>query len=165
MRKMLAIAIAVILFGCDFKVPLVEAPALEIDKSLIGLWEATENGKQPERLLVLPLGTREYMVSYPAGAKDGLFARACLARCGEMTLVQLEWIGTAEGKLADDGDRRVYQVAKHSLENDKLEVRMLSTSLVDKEATSTAQLRKTIEKNRDHEDLFGEPTVFQRVKS
>jgi hypothetical protein len=36
---------------------------------------------------------------------------------------------------------------------------------VDKEATSTAQLRKTIEKNRDHEDLFGEPTVFQRVKS
>ncbi len=67
-----------LLIGCDYTVPLVTTPETEIDSSVLGLWQSsTENG-QTEQLLVLPLDKHEYLVSYPSGAKDAMFARASL---------------------------------------------------------------------------------------
>jgi hypothetical protein len=151
---------AVLLVGCDFTVPLVTTPRIEIDKSVIGLWQtSTEDGKI-EQLLVLPLDNKEYLVSYPT-TKDGMFARACLCRTDGKTLVQLKWFGNAEGNPPDDN--RVYQFLSYSVSGDKLTIRMLNSDVVNKDATSTKELAKSIAANRDNPNLFKPGGVFTKV--
>ena len=45
MKKLLIMIACLLLMGCDYTVPLVTAPAMEIDKSVLGLWQTTEDGK------------------------------------------------------------------------------------------------------------------------
>src|SRR5580658_2328884 len=107
MKKLFIILVWGLLAGCDYTVPLVKTPGTEIDKSVLGLWQRPIAEGKIEQLLVLPLDKNEYLVSYPLDAKEGMFARACLCRTDDKTLVQLKWFGTAEGKLPDD--ERVFQ--------------------------------------------------------
>ena len=126
------------------------------------MWQSsTENG-QTEQLLVLPLDTYEYLVSYPSRAKDAMFARACLCRAGDKTLVQLKWFGTAEAELPEDG--RVYQFLTYSVKGDQLTVRLLNSEIVNKDAVSADELAKSIAANRDKPNLFKEGIVFTKVK-
>jgi hypothetical protein len=161
MKKLLIALAAVLLAGCDYTVPLVTTPGIEIDKSVLGLWEATENDGKTEQLAVLPLDKNEYLVSYPNAAKDGLFARACLCRTDDKTLVQLKWVGGADGKAPDDN--RVYQFLSYSVSGDKLTVRMLNTDVVKGDVASTKDLAKAIADNRNNPKLFNEATVFTKV--
>ncbi len=161
MKRLLVMLAGVLLIGCEYTVPLVRTPRLEIDKSVLGLWQrSTEDGKT-EQLLVLPLDKKEYLVSYPSDAKDGMFARACLCRTDNKTLVQLKWFGTAEGKLPDDN--RVYQFLSYSISGDKLTVRLLNSDVVNKDVVSTKELAKSIAANRDNPNLFKDGMVFTKV--
>jgi hypothetical protein len=104
------------------------------------------------------------LVSYSSNAKnreDGLFARACLCQAGGKTLVQLKWLGNAQGNAPDDN--RVYQFASYSVSGDKLTVRLLNTDVVNKDVASTEELAKAIAANKDKTNLFGEVTVFTKV--
>jgi hypothetical protein len=162
MKKWLIMLACGLLAGCDYTVPLVTTPEIEIDKSVLGLWQtSTENGKT-EQLLVLPLDKNEYLVSYPANTNDGMFARACLCRTGDKTLVQLNWFGTAEGKLPDDN--RVYQFLTYTNTGDTLTIRLLNTDVVSKDVASTKELAKAIAANKDDAKLFKEATVFRKVQ-
>jgi hypothetical protein len=162
MKKWLIMLACGLLAGCDYTVPLVTTPEIEIDKSVLGLWQtSTENGKT-EQLLVLPLDKNEYLVSYPANTNDGMFARACLCRTGDKTLVQLNWFGTAEGKLPDDN--RVYQFLTYTNTGDRLTIRLLNTDVVSKDVASTKELAKVIAANKDDAKLFKEATVFRKVQ-
>jgi hypothetical protein len=161
MKKLLLMLACGLLFGCDYTVPLVTTPAIEIDKSVLGLWQrGLEDGKT-EQLLVLPLGKNEYLVSYPLDVKDGMFAKACLCSAGGKTLVQLKWFGNAKGELPDDN--RVYQFASYSVTGDKLTVRMLNIEVINKDVASTEELAKSIVANKDKPNLFNEGMVFTKV--
>ncbi|MEI7436549.1 MAG: hypothetical protein WCL16_07050 [bacterium] len=161
MKKFMALIACSMLVGCDYTVPLVKTPALEIDPGIVGLWQRSKTDGQAESLLVLPLGRLEYMLSFPAGSKDAMFARACLVRIGKQTLVQLEWLGTAQGKVPED--TRVFQFAAYALAGDTISISMLNTGIVKNEATSTAALTKSIADNQGNPDLFKEKMIFKKV--
>ena len=161
-HKIPTILLASVLFaGCDFTVPLVTTPGMDIDKSILGVWQATGDDGKVEQLLVLALDAREYLVSYPSASKDGMFARACLCRTDDKTLVQIKWLGKADGTTADDG--RVFQFASYTVSSDKMSVRFLNNEVVNKDAASSAELAKSIAANRGKPDLFGTTTVFTKV--
>jgi hypothetical protein len=161
MKKLLIMLACGLLAGCEYTVPLVTAPRMEIDKSVLGLWQRTTEDGKTEQLLVLPLDKNEYLVSYPSDSKEGMFARACLCRTAGLTLVQLKWFGTAEGKLPDDN--RVYQFASYSMTGDKLTVRLLNSDVVNKDVASKKELAKSIAANKDNPKLFKEGMVFSKV--
>jgi hypothetical protein len=145
-------------------VPLVEKPEIKIDRAPIGVWQQSsdDNEADPDRLLVLPLGETEYLVSFPAETRKAMFARACLAKIGGETLVQLRWFGTAQADLATDS--RVYQYAVFSVVKDTLSVRLLNTDVVPKTVKTSEELARAIAEGMDQPDLFREPMIFQRVE-
>ena len=91
-----------------------------------------------------------------------MFARACLGRAADRTLIQLKWFGTAEAKLPEDN--RVFQFVAYSVVGDRLTVRLLNSEVVSKEVASTDELTKAIAANRDNPKLFSEDMVFTKVK-
>lgn len=163
MKKLMAIVACGVLVGCDYTVPLVRTPALGIDSGVVGLWQRSKEDGQKESLLVLPLNKQEYMVSFPAGSKDAMFARACLCRTADKTLVQLEWVGTAQGKLPEGN--RVFQFATYAVGGDTITVRMLNADVVKKDAKSTDELANAIVNNKDTPDLLRDKMVFTKIKN
>ena len=159
---LLALTCAAVLAGCDYKVPLTEKPELPIDTHLVGAWERTTLEGAIQRLLVLPLGKNEYLVSFPAGSRDAMFARASLCKTAGLTLLQLDWFGTAQGDTPEDG--RVYQYASYSVKDDTLKGRLLNADVVDREASSTAALSAAIEANAENANLFREVWEFKKAK-
>jgi len=159
---LLALAVAAC-GGCDFTVPLTTAPALPMDQSLAGLWQSAQAGGPADELLVLPLGPLEMLVAYPAGKKDAMFARACLWRGAELTLVQLQWLGTARGVLPQDP--RVFQFASCQLEDGCLRVRLLNAEILPKDAQTAGELTRAIAKLRDDKNLFRPALEFRRIKN
>jgi hypothetical protein len=162
MKCMGVFLIGLILVGCEYTVPLVVKPEIEIDKAVLGVWEQRTEDNKPERLLVLPLDDKEYLVSFPSETDKAMFARACLVRIAGETLVQLRWFGTVQGDLARDN--RVYQYAVFSVVKDTLSVRMLNADVVPKTVKSPDELAGAIAEGMDQPDLFREPMVFQRVE-
>ena len=161
MKPFWIVTVCAMLVGCDFTVPLVTTPALDIDRAIMGVWARTNGQNQTERLLVLPLDQRQYLVAYPAGEAHTMYAKGCLAKCADKTFVQLEWFGTAEGKEPDD--TRVYQLVTYALKGDELTVRIVNTDVVRKDAKTSADLAKSIEENKAKPDLLGDPMVFKKA--
>jgi len=159
MKNLIVMIACGLLVGCDYTVPLVKTPAREIDSAAIGLWQ----GQQDENLLVLPLSKVEYLVSLPAGSKDALFARACACSSSDNSLVQLEWFGTAKGKLPD-GDGRIFQFAQYVITADTLSIRMLNPEVVKNTVKTSKELAKAIHDNHDNPNLFKSATVYKKVK-
>lgn len=159
---MVTLIVCMMMVGCDYTIPLTTVPGPEIEKGLTGLWERVKDKNPVERLLILPLDAHNYLVSFPAHKSDGLFAKATPCLCAGKTLVQVQWIGTAGGKLPDDN--RVYQVVSYGMAGDQLSIRLLNTAVIGKETQSTAELRRAIEKNIGRADLFNEPLVFTRSR-
>ncbi len=155
-------AAAALVAGCDYTVPLVETPAAEIDAAVAGVWQRPGADGKSERLLVLPLGSREYLVSFPAGTEGAMFARGCLWRDGNIVLVQLDWIGTAQGKLPED--ERTYQYAAYALDGGTLRIRLLDPAVVPRDAATAEDLRRAIAENMDNPRLFRDEMVFTRVR-
>jgi hypothetical protein len=162
MKRLMLLVACGLLAGCDYTVPLVTSPEIALDKNLLGLWQRTAEDGKEESLLVLPLGRKEHLIWFPANNKESGFARACLCRTAGRTLVQLEWIGTPQGKLPDDS--RVFQYATYSVAGDTLTVRLLNPEVVNKDAKSSAELASAIAQNTGRPDLFREPMVFRQLK-
>ncbi|MDX1594367.1 MAG: hypothetical protein R3298_08960 [Gammaproteobacteria bacterium] len=157
-----AAVLAVVLVACDYTVPLVESPTHAIDASAVGLWQRTTPDGRKERLLVLPLGENEYLVSFPAGSDKAMFARAAHWRGASVPLVQVDWFGTAEGRLPDD--RRTFQYADYAVRGDALEIRLLDPEVVPKTVATAEALADAIARNADHPGLFREPLRFRRAE-
>lgn len=162
MKPFLPLLLAVVLVGCEYTVPLVANPEIALDPTVVGVWKREGQGGREERLLVLPLGETEYLVSFPAQAAEAMFARACLARVGEETLVQLRWLGTARGVLPEDG--RVYQYATFWVTEGTLTVQMLNSAVVSKDIPSSEGLFRAIAAQMEHPDLFHDPMVFEKIE-
>ena len=148
--------------GCDYTTPLVTKPEIEIDQSLVGLWQSTKPGGPADKLLVLPLNPREYLVSYPAGKDDAMFGRGCLWRGAGLTLVQLDWFGTARAVLPED--RRTFQFAAYTVAGGQLSVRLLNADVVKNDVQTPEELAKAIAAHQDDEALFREALLFKKIK-
>ena len=149
------------LLGCDYTVPLLSTPTADIDGSALGLWQRTKDDGSTEELLVLPLSRKEYLVSYPAGNATSMFAKACLWHSGTMTLVQLNWFGTA--KAESPKDKRTYQFAAYTVAGDEIRIRLLNTKVVNKDIGSSEALLKAIEENKSNPSLFRQKMLFKKV--
>jgi hypothetical protein len=162
MKMAIVTALCAFLIGCEFTVPLVEEPTTKINPALLGLWQHSKEDGKVEKLLILPLGEREYLVSWPANVQDALFARACLTETGGIPIAQLKWFGTAEGTPPDD--ERVYQLATYALDDQQLTIRMLNADLVGRDAPSSEALEAAIIRNTAAANLFHESMVFRKVQ-
>lgn len=151
--------VGILLIGCEYSVPLVEQPGMEIDPALIGVWERTSRSGPDERLLVLPLDETEYLVSLSAG-EHTIYARACLAEVAGTTLVQVRWIGTGKGELP--GEHPAYQFAVYSIEGETLTLRRLNTQVVDATLRSSSELAGAVAEQINHPDLFAHEMVLER---
>ncbi len=161
MKKMIIACAACALFaGCDYTVPLVKSPETPIDPAVVGVWQRTVAEGKKESLVILPMGEREYLVVFPSGSDDAMFARACLWRNAGVTLVQLDWVGTMQGKRPDDN--RTFQFASYSVDSKQLTLRMLNTGVVAKDVASSEALAKAIADNKKTPGLFREEMVFQK---
>lgn len=160
---LLILASALSLVGCDFKVPLCTTPDTAIDPALLGVWECAEQGGKVDRLLVLPMGAREYLVSYPAGGEHAMFARACGVTLDQQPLVQLNWLGNAEGARPDDS--RTFQYAGYVVTGGVLRVRMLNAEVLNREAATRRELIRSFRAHRADESCFKEEMVFRKVPS
>ena len=162
-RMMIVSAVCVLLAaGCDYTVPLVKTPNLPVDSAVVGLWRRTAGDNTGERLLVLPLSKQEYLVVFPAGTKDAMFARGCLWRDGDTPVVQLDWFGTGRGSLPDD--HRTFQYATYALDQDTLSIRLLNPDVVAADITASDALADAVTDHKNHPDLFREKMVFEKIK-
>ena len=161
MKALLLLTFCILVAGCDYTVPLATTPDLDRDPALIGLWQTKADDGKPQSLLVLPLGIREYLVSFPAGTSDAMFARAFLFRTVDRTLVQVEWIGTAAGKVPED--RRVYQYAAYTLTANELSLRLLNPDVVKRDAVSAGDLTLAMADHAKDSDAFRKPMVFTKT--
>lgn len=91
-----------------------------------------------------------------------MFAKGCLWRSAVVTLVQLDWFGTAQGKLPEDG--RTFQFVSYTVKGDALRLRLLNPDVVAKEIRSTEALAKAIAGSQDNPRLFRDEMVFHKVK-
>lgn len=155
---MILLVAGLLLAGCDYTVALVETPAVEIDRTVVGLWQRTVEDGRTERLLILPLDARRYLVSYPAGTPDALFAEACIWRGQDRVLVQLDWIGTGRAKLPETG--RTFQYAAYEVSGDALAVRLVNPAVVSKEIDSSAELSRAVAENQHKPAFFRDPMTF-----
>ena len=149
-----------LLTACDYTVPLSKTPELPIDPALVGAWTRSKENRQSERLLVLPLGPNEYLVSFPAGEKNAMFARACLCRANDRTLVQLTWFGTAQGTVPDDN--RIYQYAAYNVKDGTLYASLLNADVVKRDLQTAEALTQSIADNKDNPVLFREAMIFKK---
>jgi hypothetical protein len=162
MRTIVFLLMCCTLTGCDYKVPLVTTPTVPMDSRVTGLWQRTVDHGQTEGLLILPLSKEESLVAFPVGPKETtMYARACLCRVGTKTLVQLNWFGTSEGKVADNG--QVYQFADYSLSGDTISIRLLNSDVVNREVSSYDELATAISENTGKTNLFRDAMVFKKA--
>lgn len=151
-----------ILCSCDYKVALVENPAIKINRKLVGTWERINEGGNSEKLVILPLSEYEYLIVYPQGSDSEMYAKAVFYKDSKIFLVQLQWFGNAKGETNKDG--RVYQYAKYSLNGEELKVSLLNTKVVSKDIADSKRLIKLIAKNLENPKLFNRPMKFSRTK-
>lgn len=161
-RCLVAVAVCVLVVGCDFSVPLLTGPKKDIDQRLVGLWRTTTAQGEEQRLLVLPLSENEYMISYPAGEQNAAYAKAILGTVGGKDVAQLEWFGTAKG-TPPPTDRH-FQVVAYSLAEDGLDVRLLNGDTVGHDAETPAALARSVERHAADPDLYREPAEFERIE-
>lgn len=162
MKRILMLCLAgAWLAGCDYTVPLVQTPVVDLDQALVGRWQKTGSADGTDQLLVLPLGKREVLVVFPAGTKDAMFARGSLWRQADLTLMQLDWFGTAQGKLPTDS--RTYQYAAFDIAGDTLRVRLLNPDTVDKGAASTEALQQAILASQANPKLYRDAMSFRKI--
>ncbi len=162
-RIILTCIVGMLMAGCDYTVPLVRMPEVAIDTDLIGKWERTAKGGEVESLLVLPLSKVEYLVVFPAGEKNEMFAKGCLWSNDSRTLIQLDWIGTAQPKLPEND--RTFQYVSSSVEGNTLTLRLLNPDVVSKDIVSSEALAQAIADNKDNPKLFREEMIFQKVNN
>ena len=156
------VALACLAAGCDFTVPLATRPQRPLDKAVVGLWHRSAENGSDETLLVLPLSPEEYLVAYPAGGRDTMYARGCLCRASGLDLVQLEWFGTARGTTPDD--KRVYQYVAYRIMGDEIAIRLLNADVVSRKVQSASELKAAIAAASSATNLFRETMTFTRVK-
>ncbi len=155
------VALAVIMCGCDYEIPLVVEPSENIDPALCGVWRQSNPGGEEQKLLILPISAREVLAVYPVNTEDAMFGKGVIWSPDELDLFQISWFGKADGSLPSN--RRTYQYAAWSLNGDILNIHLLNPKLVDPATSSATELAEKIIANIAEPELFREALIFKRM--
>ena len=164
-----SLAILTILFlsSCVYDAPLTEENKIPIDEAIVGLWgHATKDKEESDpgpELMILKYSDTEYLVHYPAN-KKGFYFRGYPIKISGVSCVQLEVIGTSEGRLKEDFDSR-FRVMSYQVTDQGLVIRELNDDLVNSDLKTSEELRKAFVEHKDHEFLFTKPQRFEKVEN
>jgi hypothetical protein len=143
------LAIALLLAGCNYEVPLTARATRKIDERLLGVWLGGDDGKDP--MVVRQLDDSTYVV-----AMDDDLYRA----------FHSDLAGTAFISVQELGDRRkyAYVTAEISTDGRQLTVRLVNDKIVPDDTKGRAALQKLIRAHLADPALFNKPLVFTRGK-
>ena len=162
---MLLVIVVLCFAACEYKDPLTEEHTIPVDSSVLGIWEPLldegEVRDADERMVILKFSDTEYLIHHPIG-EDGLYYRGYPIKIGQVSCVQLQIIGTADGPPKKDNKQR-YHVVSYSLANEILEVKILNTELVGDDLKDSKVLREAFLKEQGNRDLFTDPGKFKRI--
>ena len=159
--SLMILLVSFFLAGCEYEMPLVEEPQIEMDERLVGLWTHTDTHGRESSLVLVPLQPNELFVAYPEGAETTLYARSTLWEKDDLRVVQLKWFGTSKGTVAED--HVVYQYGTYTLEGDTLTFRLINPAVVPQNMDTRADLIEAMIDNQDHPELLRSPMVFTRL--
>lgn len=151
------------LAACEYDVPITTDHEIQINRSLLGSWEAIPGEDEDDdnvRLQVLEYSDTEYLVHYFEG-DESLYFRAYPIKIGDVNAIQLELIGDDKESIGHDKEDR-FVVASTRLLEGKLEVRTLNTELVNAQLTDSQSLRDAFIANIKNPELFNDPGFFKR---
>jgi len=162
-KRLLAICLFCFgLAGCDYSVPLVETPSISRDDAVLGSWEKRLVNGELQRLLILPMDDREYLVVFPAKSKNAMFSRAALWSGPWGKWAQLDWLGTEDGEIPEND--LTYQFAMYTVDEDELIIQLLNPDIVSGKKKSALEIEKSIVENHNHPRLFREAMIFRKVE-
>jgi len=153
----------VFIMGCTYEKPFAQPDNSLIDEKLLGHWKFSEENKNGSKIemLIMKYSDTEYLVKYITGDNPFYF-RAYNVSIGDITAVQVQWIGLEKGILEDNN--RKYNLLKYTLERDSLEIRFINDLLISKDIRSSSTLRNKVLENSKNPELFNTPGKFERVK-
>ncbi len=161
---MLSALVAILLVGCEYKVPLTKEHSVAIDPMVLGVWESIpdegEEAESAERMVILKYSDTEYMVHYPVG-EDGVYYRCYPIKIEGTSCVQVQAIGNSDGPPAED-ERELFHVVSYRLTDGILEIRTLNTDLVVDDLKTTEELMAAFLAHKDDAHLFVNPGRFRR---
>ena len=142
-------AIALLLAGCNYDVPLTARATRNVDERLLGVWLGGEHGK--DTLVVRSLDESNYVV-----AMDHDLYRA----------YHSDFAGTAFLSVQELNHDRLYTyvTATLSADGNQLTVRTVSAKVLPESIKSRTALQKLIQANLANPALYGDPAVFTRKK-
>lgn len=162
MKRLTLLTALLLMLGCKYSTPLTTEPGLPVEPKLIGSWEMTSDGDKHDRMVILPLDDREYLVEYPAGGADSMYYRAVTLTNAAGSLAQLKLLGTPKEALKKGEEP--YQIARWTLDGDSLRLAILNVKIVGEKHATPADFAKVIVDNAGNPELFDDPATFKRVK-
>jgi len=167
-RFLLLAVLACSFTACLFKEPVFTEGFSKADASLGGVWAAEDNqgdARKIEFAVCAPLDEGRFVLNYPAAGKDGLYYEARPVTVRGRTLLQLRILASFSNGLPPKADTDYYTLLWIEKEDggQKLRVRSLGGDGVKEKGP--AAVRNGLEApSADWGKLFGEPTVFHRLK-
>jgi hypothetical protein len=147
---LVGLALALLLGGCVYEVPLTEEANVPIDHALLGTWTLTETNNPAKTLtaVITRLSDTEYVVATTTYAEK--------IQCYRAWPVELDGVRYLQLKALDNGifkkDAKPYLVGRLELESNKLTLSLLT---LDGDGLSTPEaLRQALRNHADDPDLF-----------
>ena len=142
-------AIALLLAGCNYELPLTARPTRNVDERLLGVWLGGEDGKDTMVVRSLDEGT------YAVAMDHDIY-----------TAFHSDFAGTAFLSVQELNHDRLYLylTAVLSADGHQLTVRTVSAKVVPESTKSRTALQKLIQANLANPALLGDPVVFTRKK-
>ena len=164
---LLAVVFGCSLTSCLFKEPVFSEGFSKVDPELGGVWASEGKESDPRKTefaVCAPLDEDRYVLHHPSGEKGGIFYEARLLRIRDRSLLQLRLLATFnEGLPQTDTERYTLTWIEKDPAGATIRVRSLGGSGT-KDKTPAEVKGLLSSPTEDWNPLFGEPTVFRRLK-
>jgi hypothetical protein len=153
--------------GCLFKEPVFTEGFSKADGGLGGVWVTDDQNGDPRKTefaVCAPLDEDRYVLHHPAGGKDGIYYEARPVRIRGHNLLQLRILASfSDGLPKADAERYTLLWVERDAAGEGLWVRALGGEGVkDKGPDAVHSLIE--DPAGDWSKLFGDPTIFRRLK-
>lgn len=166
-RAGLAFVLVTAFSSCVYEQAVFTEGAVAGGSDLQGLWvhqEDSDDPRESEYALLLPFTKDSSLLHCPVDPKEGLYYRAQQYAVREETILQLEWLGQADGTLRGKDKKGHTLVWLKKIDEERLLVRPLDLEVVKQFPTADA-LRSAIGKaDTDWEKLFAPGAEYRKLK-
>jgi hypothetical protein len=151
-RSVLALLAALLLAGCDFRVPLTAAPTRPVQAALLGDWVENTADKERDQLAIRRLDDATYVV-----VLNGDAYRAFHSDLGDDAFVSVQ-------NLNDDERKFCWYRWSLSADGAQLTLEGVDDGTVPDEATDPAAAQRLLAAKRGAPGWLEEPVRFVRAK-